>query len=92
MKKAKSIVASLELFDQLSIIIDHRPTTTQENAENSGRVNFIYLAVHKMTFRKETSRFEVFMEHFPRSVESAVTTVSTKRDIKRSCILSVVCL
>ena len=27
MKKAKSIVASLELFDQLSIIIDHRPTT-----------------------------------------------------------------
>ena len=28
MKKAKSIVASLELFDQLSIIIDHRPTTT----------------------------------------------------------------
>ena len=28
MKKAKSIVVSLELFDQLSIIIDHRPTTT----------------------------------------------------------------
>ena len=28
MKKAKSIVASLELFDQVSIIIDHRPTTT----------------------------------------------------------------
>ena len=28
MIKAKSIVASLELFDQLSIIIDHWPTTT----------------------------------------------------------------
>ena len=27
-----------------------------------------------MNFRKEISRFEVFMEHFPRSVESAVTT------------------
>ena len=29
----------------------------------------------KMDFEKETSRFEVFMEHFPRSVESGVTTV-----------------
>ena len=49
---------------------------TQGNAENSRWVNFIYLAVHKMNYRKETLRFEVFMEHFPRSVESAVTTVS----------------
>ena len=49
---------------------------TQDNAENSRWVNFIYLAVHKINFRKETSRFEVFMEHFPRSVESAVTTIS----------------
>ena len=49
---------------------------TQNNAENSRWANFIYLPVHKMSFRKETSRFEVFMEHFPRLVESALTTVS----------------
>ena len=31
-------------------------------------IQFKYLAIHKISFRKETSRFEVFMEHFPRSV------------------------
>ena len=53
-------------------------------------VNFIYLAVHKIKFRKETSRFEVFMEHFPRSVESAVTTVSKERDVTCYRILRIV--
>ena len=33
MKKAKSIVASLELFDQLSPIIDHLPTTTSHSQQ-----------------------------------------------------------
>ena len=40
-----------------------------------------------MNFRKETSRFEVFMD-FPRPVESAVTTVTHSPILRVACGLT----
>ena len=43
-----------------------------------------------MNFQKEKSRFEVFMEHFPRSVESAVHNV-TSGALASDCLHSRLC-
>ena len=63
-------------LEMKQVALNDMVTLTMKLCHQTSLVSYSTENRSKMSFRKETSRFEVFMEHFPRSVESALTTVS----------------